>query len=180
MKFYTEIPDLLFLNGWYSTTYGGLYNYSNSGTSQHISILGKYEHENNGCVIAVNEFTGDGGGYTLEFFLSEENYQEYETTSPGSGGCFYLVLAFDDASFGEIAQSWPLNFHIYWESYDGEEYYDDYRGTLYYQNEDDEIVFTGVCADLSNAEEYPVTMTYDGMYFHVYIGDDTNELSFYA
>ena len=27
--------------------------------------------------------------------------------------------------------------------------------------------------DLSNAEEYPVTMTYDGMYFHVYIGNET-------
>ena len=38
----------------------------------------------------------------------------YETTSSGSGGYSYLVLAFDGASFGETAQSWLLNLHIYW------------------------------------------------------------------
>lgn len=109
---YTEIPDLLFLNGWYSTTYGGLYNYSNSGTSQHISILGKYEHENNGCVITVNEFTGDGGGYTLEFFLSEENYQEYEYLNADLMGTFYYMDDTAEYSF-EIEGDWAyLYFYM--------------------------------------------------------------------
>ena len=123
-------------------------------------------------------FTGDGLGSAATDFSWLEG--KYETTSPGSVGCSYLVLAFDGASFEETAQSWSLNFHIYWESYDGEEYYDDYKGMLYYQNESNEMVFSGVCTDLSNAEEYPVTMTYDGMYFHVCIGDDIYELSFYG
>ena len=44
----------------------------------------------------------------------------------------YLVLDFDGASLRGTAQGWPLNIHIYWESYDGEENDDDYKGTLYY------------------------------------------------
>lgn len=65
----------------------------------------------------------------------------YEETVPGNVGCTVLDLDFPETSSAATMQSYPINFRIYWESYDGEEHYDNYEGTLYYQNEDEEVFF---------------------------------------
>ena len=52
-----------------------------------------------------------------------------------------LDLDFPETSSAATMQSYSINFRIYWESYDGEEHYDNYEGTLYYQNEDEEVFF---------------------------------------
>ena len=75
------------------------YSYEGGQTNDYVNILGKYEHESNGCVVTLNEFTGEGGGYTIDFFLSEESYQTNDIFDSDLEGTFYYMNGMEEFSF---------------------------------------------------------------------------------
>ena len=76
--------------------------YGDYSAAGYENILGKYEHESNGCVISIDEFTDDGGGNTISFFLSEQNHQNWEENfylEADLRGVFYAAAGTPEYSF---------------------------------------------------------------------------------
>ena len=105
---------------------------------------------------------------------------EYETTWPGSDGGSVLVLDSGESSSWITTQSIPIDFYIYWSAYDGSYYNKEFEGTIYYKEENCQLGFEGLCIDLYDGKEYPVTMKYDGMDCHIAITEEgyVEEMSF--
>lgn len=108
-ELYTDAPDLTFLNGGYSTTYGGLSDDGGTEGDVYVNdaisdVYGIYSREDGSSYLSFGCYTGEGGGFYIEYYGSDATVtnQIFSVSTP------YINSENNGDSFHSVKTSSPL------------------------------------------------------------------------